>query len=142
MEEIGIVKSTDGVNAKVIVERKSACDQCTQDTCKITNDGAEIEALNFIRASEGQKVKVAVKPYSYLKGAILIYGIPALSLIVGAVLGKVYLSPFFTGADPDVLSALGGSTAFIVSLIMIRMLTGRIEKKTKFHPVIEEIIEE
>jgi len=142
MEEIGIVKSTEGVKARVIVKRKSVCDQCTQVACTITDEGSEIEALNPVKAREGQKVKVSIKPYSYLKGSILIYGIPALSLIAGAILGRVLLPPLLTGLKPDVLSALGGFGALILSLMIIKMITGRMGKKTQFHPVIEEIIDE
>ncbi len=142
MEEVGIVKSIEGVTAKVLVERKSACDKCNVGICHgSSDDGALIEALNIAKAKEGQKVKVVFKSYSYLKGTILIYGLPALALIIGAVLGKEFLPWFFSGVDPDLLSAVGGFGLFFLTFIAARLFSMRMEKKTEFKPVVEEILE-
>ncbi len=141
MDEIGVVKSTEGDIAKVIVERKSVCDQCEQNTCLITDNGAEMEAINYINAKEGQKVKIAMKPYTYLKGTILIYGVPVIALIIGAIFGKGFLTQIFTDLDPDVLSAISGFSALIVSFIIVKIFSSRIEKKGKLQPVIDEILE-
>ncbi len=141
MEEIGIVKSIDGVTAKVVVERKSACDHCTESTCHVTDNGAEIEALNIAKALAGQKVKVAMKPYTYVKGSLLLYGIPVIALIIGAILGEGYLAPMFQGVDSDILSAITGFSALFFSFFIIRIISGRMDKKGKLQPVIEKIIE-
>ncbi len=140
MEEIGVVKSIDGVIAKVVVERKSICDKCTEGKCLLTEGGAIIEAFNQAGAKEGQRVKVVFRPYSYLRGSVLIYGIPALMLIIGAVIGREVLSRFIT-MDPDLLSAIGGFSLLIITFIIVRMITSRMEKKVEYKPVIEEIIE-
>ncbi|GBE36640.1 soxR reducing system protein RseC [bacterium BMS3Bbin07] len=140
MEEVGIVKSVEGVTAKVLVERKSACDKC-REGCHVSDAGALIEALNIAKAKEGQKVKVVFKSYTYLKGTILVYGLPALALIIGAVLGKEFLPRIFSGADPDLLSAVGGFGLFILTVIAARLFSLRMEKNTEYKPVIEEIIE-
>ena len=71
MEEIGVVKSIDGFMAIVSVERKSACEQCAAG-CKITDSGAEIEAVNRAKATIGQRVRVELRPYSYLKGTVIL----------------------------------------------------------------------
>lgn len=141
MDEIGVVQSIDGINAKVVVERKSACDQCTEGKCLVTDGGAIIDALNTVHAKEGQRVRVVFKPYTYLKGSILIYGVPALSLIIGAVLGKEVLSDFIESVDPDLLSAIGGFGMLIIALIGVRILSRRMERKIEYKPVIEEIIQ-
>ena len=142
MEEYGIVKSLNGSLAIVVVERKSACDQCKAG-CKITDSGAEIEAINLAKAKIGQKVMVVMRPYTYLKGSIIIYGIPALFLIIGAIIGKEILSPLhpFKNLDPDILSALTGFGAFIISFLIVKLWSGRVEKKVEYKPVIQEIIE-
>ncbi len=141
MEEIGIVKSTHGVIATVSVERKSACEQCAAG-CKITDSGAEIEAVNQAKARVGQRVRVELKPYSYLKGSMLVYGFPAMALVLGAVAGKGFFSRFFPGIDPDIVSAIFGFGAFIVSFVVVKIWSTRLEKKMEYKPVIEEIIEE
>ncbi len=141
MEEIGIVKSIDGVIAKVVVQKKSACDHCEQNTCEVTDGGVETEAINAARATVGQKVKVVMRPQTYLKGALLFYALPVFALIFGALSGKVYLPAYFPGTDPDLLSALGGLLAFLLSLGLVRLLLGRMNRRTEYKSVIEEIIQ-
>ena len=140
MEEIGIVKSLQGNLARVSVVRKSACDQCKAG-CILTEDGAEMEALNEVGAEVGQRVRIVTKPFTYLKGSLLVYGVPALALILGAVVGKEMLPGLFRDYDPDMLSALSGFGAFIVCLIAVKIWSTRVEKMTEYKPVIEEILE-
>ena len=140
MEEIGVVKSVDGVMAVVSVERKSACEQCKAG-CKVTDSGAELEAINLAKAKIGQKVRVELKPYSYLKGSSIVYGLPALALIIGAVVGKEFFSGLFQSLDPDIVSAIFGFGAFILAFVIVKVWSMRIEKKTEYKPVIEEVLE-
>lgn len=142
MEEIGVVKSIEGVIARVMVEKRSACDQCTEGRCLVTDQGAIIEAVNRLKAKEGQKVRVIFRPYTYIKGSFLIYGIPAIALIIGAIFGKELLSDVISGVDPDLLSAFGGFGLFLIAFIAVRILSSRMERRTELKPIIEEIIEE
>ncbi len=140
MEEIGIVKSVSGVLAIVAVEGKSPCDQCKMG-CKVTDSGAELEAINSVKAEVGQRVRVELKPYSYLKGSIIVYGLPAVSLVIGAVLGKGVFSRFLRPMDPDLVSAIFGFGAFLLTFIVIKLWSMKIEKAADYTPVIEEILE-
>ena len=141
MEEIGVVKSTSGVLAIVSVERKSACEQCTGG-CRITDAGAELEAINRAKAMKGQKVRVVLRPYSYLKGSMIAYGLPALALVLGAVAGKEFFSRVFYPLDPDIVSAIFGFGAFFLAFIAVKIWSVRIEREASYKPVIEEILEE
>ncbi|RME69541.1 MAG: hypothetical protein D6778_00345 [Nitrospirae bacterium] len=141
MEEIGVVQKTTGPLATVLVERKSICDRCTEGKCLLTEGGAIIEAFNEVKATKGQRVKVVFRPYSYLKGSVLIYGIPALSLIVGAIVGFLYLPRFIKAFNPDVLSALGGFGLFVVSFVIVRIIASRMERKVEYKPVVVEVLE-
>lgn len=140
MDEVGVVKSINGVIAIVSVEKKSSCDQCKAG-CNVSDSGVEIEALNKARAVIGQKVRVAMQPYLYLKGSMLIYGLPAVALIIGAVIGKEYISGYFSNADPDLVSAVSGFGLFFLSFLIVKIWSMRLEKKTDYKPVIEEILE-
>jgi sigma-E factor negative regulatory protein RseC len=141
VEEIGVIKSIEGMIAKVSVPRKSACEGCTLGTCNPGEQSMEIEALNAVDARVGQKVRVAMKTYSYLKGSIVVYGVPAIVLVTGAVLGKEVLSHYFNEFDPDIISAIFGFGAFIISFIYIKFWSNRVGKKLELKPVIEEILE-
>lgn len=141
MEEVGTIMSIDGLTAKVTVPRKTACEGCTAGTCKPGKQFMEIAALNPVNARVGQTVRVVMKPYSYLKGVIIVYGIPAIALVIGAILGKEFFSTYFTGTDPDVVSALFGFGAFIIFFLLIKFWSITFEKKQELKPIIEEIIE-
>ena len=67
VEEIGFVRSVEGVTATVSVPKKSGCEGCSLKTCKPEEQFMLIEALNPLQARVGQKVRVAMKPYTYLK---------------------------------------------------------------------------
>jgi sigma-E factor negative regulatory protein RseC len=140
MEEIGVVRTIEGLVAKVAIPRKSACEGCTVETCKPDEQSMVVEALNPVKARVGQKVKVVFKPYSYVKGTFIVYGIPALAIIGGAVLGR-FFSNYFREIDADVLSALFGFGAFAISLLAVKLWSKKAEKKVGYKPVIEEIVE-
>jgi len=140
MEEIGVVQKTIGSVATVLVERKSICDKCTEGKCLLTEGGAIIEAFNEANAKEGQRVKVIFRPYSYLKGSVLIYGLPALSLILGALIGFLFLPKYIKVFEPDLLSALTGFGLFLIAFVTVRMIASKMEKKVELKPVVVEIL--
>lgn len=140
IEEIGTVKSINGMLALVDVPRKSSCEGCSAGTCKPEEKTMEIEALNRAGAAAGQRVRVLINPSAYLKGSMLVYGVPALSLVIGAVFGKEVVSGFYPKTDPDILSAVFGFAAFIVSFVAVKIFAGFSAKKTGSKPVIEEIL--
>jgi sigma-E factor negative regulatory protein RseC len=140
IEEIGIVKSVNGVTAVVNVPRKSACDGCTAG-CKMDDHFMEIEAFNQAGARVGQTVRVSMKSFTYTKGSLVVYGLPAVGLVLGAMLGKDVMAGFFPHADPNSLSAIFGFGAFIVSFFIVKIWSGRIDKKVESKPVIEQVLE-
>jgi sigma-E factor negative regulatory protein RseC len=142
MEEIGIVSKVEGVHATVTVTRKSVCEHCTAGTCRLTENGALIEAVNDAGAAVGQRVRVVLKEHVYVKGSLMLWGLPALAIIVGAVAGKAFLADFFPSADPDGVSAVAAGVCFAVSLLIIKLWSRGAEKKTQYQPIVEEILED
>lgn len=100
----------------------------------------EIEALNKAEAVAGQKVKVMVHTYAYMKGSMVIYGFPALMLVIGAVVGKEVMPRFFPSLDTDSLSAIFGFSFLIASFILVKIWSGTQTRKISSTPVIEEIL--
>jgi len=142
VEEVGFVRRIDGDLATVAIEKKNSCEGCSLKICKPDKQYMEIEALNEAHAAVGQKVKVALKSYSYLKNSAVIYGVPALFLVLGAVAGKEIISRFFINSDPDIVSAFSGFGAFAFSLLCIKLWSLQTGSKTALKPVIDEILEE
>ncbi len=140
IEEIGIVKSVKGVIAIINVPKKSACEGCTAG-CKMEEQFMEIEAFNRAGAQVGQTVRVTMKAFAYAKGSLVVYGLPAAALVIGAVFGKEAMGRIFPNADPDTLSAVFGFGAFIVSLLIVKVWSNRVDRKIESKPVVEEILE-
>jgi sigma-E factor negative regulatory protein RseC len=141
IEEIGIVTSIEGSTAHVDVPKKSTCEGCTAGTCTTGEQSMEIIAFNKAGAEVGQKVKVLIHSYAYMKGTMLVYGVPALALVLGAVFGKEIMARFFRGTDPDSLSAIFGFGFLALSIIGARIWTNRKSSKKELTPVIEEILD-
>jgi len=142
--ETGIVKELIGQKAIVTVQKQGSCTSCPgSSVCKsLGGDEAVVEALNYVGARPGDTVSISLKPYNYLRGTILLYGIPSIMLIVGAVIGKEYLSKVLTGVDPDMASAIGGFGLFAITFFGLRLFSRRFEGKKEYMPIIEQIISE
>ncbi len=100
----------------------------------------EIEAINKAGAVAGQKVRVLVHTYAYMKGSMVVYGFPALMLVIGAVIGKELMPGIVPSLEADSLSAITGFSFLILSFILIKIWAGSQTRKTSSTPVIEEIL--
>ena len=143
MTETGIIKSLDGINATVLISRQNGpCDHCTGEACTVPEEGIETKAINAAGAKVGQKVKLTMKSYTYVKGTFLVFIVPLIALITGAVLGKLYLPPFFTGTDSDLLAVGAGFLALLSSLIPVKLILSRMDRTAETKSVIESIVDE
>lgn len=141
MEEIGVVKSIEGVTARVVIKKSSACDHCVKEQCDMEGMDFEVEAINAANARVGQTVKVVMRAQTYIKGALLLYILPVLALFVGAIFGKIYLPDAFRGISSETAAVIGGFLMMIISFLVIKVVSGKMDKKTEYKSVIEEIIQ-
>ncbi|MBI5049823.1 MAG: SoxR reducing system RseC family protein [Nitrospirae bacterium] len=141
IEETGTVTKTDGLTATVLVQRKSECEACTAARiCEPSQGGMEIEALNPVNAKAGQRVKIAMKPQAYLKGSIIVYGIPLTAFIAGVILGKNIGETHFKEFSSDTTAAIFGFISLIITFIIIKIWSKKAEKRLDYKPVIEKIV--
>jgi sigma-E factor negative regulatory protein RseC len=142
IEETGIVKEVDGIMAKILVQKRGTCEGCAvRGICEPAGEGMEIEALNPVLAKPGQKVKVFIKPQAYLKGTIFVYGFPLVAFIAGVIIGKNIGEAYFREISSDIVSAILGFAALIISFLIVKVWSRKAETKVEYKPVIEEIIE-
>ncbi len=140
MEETGLVIKIEGNKAVIAVQRRSACEGCPASSlCKPGDEGSVIEAINEAGAKIGDRVSVSLKAFSYLKGSIIVYGIPTICLIAGAIIGKEFFKDLIN-LDPELLSAAGGLGAFGISFLIVKLLSKRMEKKKEYIPVVERVL--
>jgi len=76
-----------------------------------------------------------------MKGTMIIYGIPAIALVLGAVFGKEFMPKLFTGTDPDILSAIFGFGFLGLSFVGVKIWSNLKADNTESGPVIEEILD-
>ena len=142
IEETGVVTVTEGITARVKVQKRGACDGCAATgTCETSDDGMEIKALNPIQAREGQTVRVSIKPQSYLKGTMMIYGLPMTALIAGAIIGKNLGEKYFSGLDSDMIAAMVGFAMLVITFLFAKNWSRKTETMTEYQPVIAEILD-
>ncbi len=142
IEETGIVIKTDGITATVAVQKRGACEGCAaKGVCETTDAGMEVEALNPVHAKVGQTVEVSIKPRTYLKGSIIVYGFPLIAFVAGVIAGKDIGERYFKGIDSDIISVVLGFALLIISFLIIKVWSRQVESKEEYKPVIEKIIE-
>jgi len=141
IEEIGVVVKTEGEMARVSVQKRGACEGCTaKGACESTSEGMEIEALNPVHAKEGQTVKVLLQAETYLKGSMIVYGVPLVLFIAGAIVGKNIGESYFLNTNSDLVAAIFGFGSLIASLIAVKIWSGKLESKAEYKPFIGEIV--
>ncbi len=143
IEETGVVTKTDGAMAKVAVQKRGACEGCAvRGVCETSDDGMEIEAFNPVQAQIGQTVKIFIKPQTYLKGTIIVYGIPLSAFIAGVIIGKNIGERYFKTISSDLVSFIAGFSALILSFVIVKAWSKKVETKVEYKPVIEEVLHE
>jgi sigma-E factor negative regulatory protein RseC len=125
IEEVGTIVELRGKHmALVLCEKSSMCEHCaTSGACHIGDDGRArtVEAVNAIGANVGDKVRVAVSTRTFLQSGFILYIVPLIALVVGAVVGKLLGENFEGGLNPDLLSAIFGVFFLVGSFLAIRV---------------------
>ena len=140
IEEDGIVVDVSGGVAKVSVLKKSACEQCAASGVCHPGDMEYLEAANPLGAKKGQKVKVVLAPQVYLKASLILYGVPMVTLVGGAIFGKNMALRFGAEAASDLWAFIAGFACMLVSFLFIRSYNKKVEKTQKYKPMIVEIL--
>ncbi len=142
IEEEGIVVESSGDIAKVAILKKSACESCAAAGVCHPGQGDQdfLEASNPLGAKKGQKVKVVVAPQLYLKASLILYGIPMVALVGGAITAKNLAVRYGAEANSDLWAFIAGMACMVVSFVFIRMYNKKVEKTREYKPVIVEIL--
>ncbi len=140
IEEEGIVAEVSGDIAKVAILRKSACESCAASSVCHPGDQEFLEAANPLGAKRGQKVKIVVAPQIYLKASLILYGVPMVALVAGAIAGKTAAIRLGATASSDLWAFLAGMGLLVVSFFFIRSYNNKVERTQEYKPVIVEIL--
>ncbi len=142
IEEYGTIVELKGRQiAVVICQKQSACQHCpSSGACQIGDDGQSmlVEAFNQIGAEVGEKVKVVTSTKHFLQSSFILYILPVVGLLIGAIAGQYIAESTDIGVDPKLLSALIGVAFLVGTFLCIRVGTRALHREI-FMPRIVEI---
>jgi positive regulator of sigma E activity len=117
MEHIGVVVREHGGRVRVRVAVGDACGDCkARSCCTPRGSTREIDALNAAGALQGQRVRIEISGSRALEAALLLYGLPACLMVIGAVVGLRF-GPGWGG--------LGSVLGLSLGLVVARAAGGR-----------------
>ncbi len=137
-EQAKIVATGEGY-AWVEMERRSACGGCqAHDSCGTATlakfwNGRRIRtrALSTLPLQSGDQVVVGLADGALLRGAVLVYLLPLVLLLAGALLGETAFAG--AGEEPVILSGVLGLG---LGFLMVRALSRYLQADGRLQPVI------
>ena len=141
-QEMGRVTHTseDGW-ATVVTQRKDACHSCeASQFCHALTNCAKLEtrALNKASADVGDLVMLHLSSHTLLKGAFVLYLIPALGLLTGAVAGSSFSKQLALGQTGAAI--FFGLAGLILGFIITAMISRRMSADNRLTPEITKIV--
>ena len=132
MNKIGIVTELSGTEAKVRIQRPSACgENCASCKAGCVPTENDVWAVNEAGAKTGDKVELEMQDKRVLLAAALVYIIPLCMLFVGYAIGGI----FFAGEEFKILSGfLLMGICYAILSIMDKHL------KSKYSLIIKKVL--
>lgn len=142
IKEQGVVIELKGNQAKVQVKESPACESCPgHGACHAIGSmfGKRVmvtEALNQEGAQVGQQVVVSFKSEQVPKASLIMFIIPVVGLLAGAILGY-YLN---VGGNRDLSALIFSILGVTATFIGIRQYCKRYEQDPSYKPTIVQVI--
>jgi len=139
--EEGIVIKMDGESAWVKATRTGACESCSaRSSCHVMGGGKEMEvsAINAAGAQVDDRVVMSFGTAPLLKATFLLYLVPILAMMAGAVIGQVLEIPL--KLDPAIGSPLLAFLFFILAVIFVRSKGNALGRRREYRPQIIRVL--
>ena len=139
--EEGMITETVGNRVKVTVERGDSCGAChIKNACHVL--GGQHKDFNLILenrvgARVGDQVRLSISESAVVSASSVLYLVPALGLIIGAVLGAVIAKPAGLETDPSAIVGCFIGLGFGLSISF--GLGRKLSEKRSFLPRISSV---
>jgi positive regulator of sigma E activity len=131
MQDTGIILSIENGKALVKLEHSHNCESC--GLCTAGKKKYEIEAIDNVGVSKGDRVKIDIASAAVLKFTFSVYIIPILSALIGYFLTYLLISK---SEDAGII----GSVLFlVVSLIIVFKIRNKKDKTHNECIIIEKL---
>jgi len=134
IESVATVVAVGDTWAQVECRRKSACGHChQQESCGVGTIAKAmpgrpqlLEIALTAPVLVGQQVRIGIPERSLLTSALLVYMVPVLFLLLGALAGKLVSVQWPVGEEPsEIIGALlGGGFGFLLARLGAKRLGG------------------
>ena len=145
IEETGSIVELKGKDVAVVLCQKSSmCEHCAAEgSCHIGDDSSSklVEVHNPLGAGIGDRVKIATSTRTFLQSSFILYIVPLIALVIGAVSGQLLGEWLASGLDPNLLAALFGTSFMTGSFLIIRLMSRSLAKEA-YMPVIVEVLDD
>jgi sigma-E factor negative regulatory protein RseC len=139
--EEGIVIELNKDSARVRATKTGACESCSaRSSCHVMGGGNEMEinAINAAGAQVDDRVVLSFDTSSLLKASFLLYIVPIIALMFGAIAGHVLSIPL--QLDSSIASFAGAFLFFGLALVFIRSKGNALGKKREYQPRIIRVL--
>ncbi len=129
---------------RVLVEASpnDACGACAAKESCFFGDKSKMRNLwmkNGIGASKGDRVEFSIAEGVVVRISMLFYAVPVIFLIGGILLGMRGNGIF--RVDSELGSAIFGSAGLLLSVLIIKLVSDRVQKRKSFQPLLLRIID-
>lgn len=141
---VGIVVTTQDGRAEVSTARQGPCGSCSeQGACSlpiatVTNSVELVTAKNQLGAKPGDTVEIDLAGHTELGVSLLVWIVPMVGLIGGAVLGVLTREPLGLAEDPAAL--LGAGIGVAAAYLGLRRLDRRVTDDPRLVPEIIKVV--
>jgi len=139
--ERGIVTRVTPTAAWVKTVRSEACAHCeARGHCNAVGDGeeVEVETLNPAGAGIGDRVVVTFETGSFLKANFLLYVLPILMMIAGALVGQRFAPA--AGVDESAAAVIGSLLLFLPTMVFVRYRANLLAQNDAYRPKITRVL--
>lgn len=146
IEETAQVVALEQNAALLQTLRKSACQSCSARAGCGTSVLAsvfgrrytQLRVANTLGAKIGDEVLVGVAENALVQVSLLMYLLPLLMLLLGAILAEVVSARL--GLEAELATLLGGASGFTLAVVLVRQLMQRGRFATHVQPVMLRIV--
>jgi sigma-E factor negative regulatory protein RseC len=139
LETRAIIVQTDGKYALVEASRANGCEQCNGKGCgagKLSqlfcSKPRQFQVDNQINASVGDRVVISVAEGTVLRGIGLVYLLPLMLLLMGAMLGNVWAEP---SGQRDLYATVGALLGLVAGFVFAKWISSR-QARSRSQPYI------
>jgi sigma-E factor negative regulatory protein RseC len=138
--EEGIIEKTSHSKAVIRIQRSSACAHCkSRGACQIDEGKTMlIELPNDLQAKVNDHVEISVPEGSLLKLSLLVYFVPILALIAGALGGSALAQSF--DLQPTLTPLICGGFVMGIAFCVVKWVDRGAQARRNFQPRMTKIL--